>query len=80
MPKYNHSDTIVAISTATGEGGIGIVRLSGQKALAIASKIFVGRGKTKPKDFKSYSMHYGQIIDQGKIIDEVILQKYDRFV
>jgi tRNA modification GTPase len=66
-------DTIAAISTATGEGGIGIVRLSGAQALAIANKIFIGLDKNKPTDFKSYSMHYGKIVDDHKIIDEVIL-------
>jgi len=73
MFKDNLADTIAAISTATGEGGIGIVRLSGKDALAIAGKIFVGKNKAKPVQFKSYSMHYGKIIQDGKLIDEVIL-------
>jgi len=66
-------DTIAAISTALGEGGIGIVRLSGPESLAIANKIFVGLDKNKPEHFKSYSLHYGKIVDQHKIIDEVLL-------
>lgn len=66
-------DTIAAISTALGEGGIGIVRLSGPESLRIASKIFVGLDKKKPEQFKSYSLHYGKIVDQHKIIDEVLL-------
>ena len=66
-------DTIAAISTAAGEGGIGIVRLSGRKSLAVANKIFVGLDKMKPAHFKSYTMHYGKIVDSKKIIDEVIL-------
>lgn len=73
MFKDNLEDTISAISTAQGEGGIGIVRLSGRKALPIAERIFVPAGKEKTVDFKSYTMHYGKIIDNGKIIDEVIL-------
>jgi tRNA modification GTPase len=73
MREDNLQDTIAAISTATGEGGIGIVRLSGKRSLAVASKIFAGLGKKKPAQFKSYSMHYGKIIDRKKIIDEVIL-------
>ncbi len=73
MWEDNLQDTIAAISTATGEGGIGIVRLSGKKSLAVANKIFVGLGKKKPTQFKSYSMHYGKIVDRQKIIDEVIL-------
>jgi len=73
MFKDNSEDTISAIATAQGEGGIGIVRVSGRKALPIAAKIFVPVGKEKTVDFKSYAMHYGKIIDNGKIIDEVIL-------
>jgi len=73
MREDNLQDTIAAISTATGEGGIGIVRLSGKKALSVANKIFLGQDKMKPAQFKSFSMHYGKIVDQQKIIDEVIL-------
>ncbi|MDD5477328.1 MAG: tRNA uridine-5-carboxymethylaminomethyl(34) synthesis GTPase MnmE [Candidatus Omnitrophica bacterium] len=73
MFKDDLEDTISAISTAQGEGGIGIVRISGRKALSIADKIFVPAGKKKAVDFKSYTMHYGKIIDNGKIADEVIL-------
>ena len=73
MWKDNLQDTIAAIATATGEGGIGIVRLSGKESLAIANKIFVGLDKKNPAHFKGYSMHYGKIMDNQKIIDEVIL-------
>ncbi|MCG2714451.1 MAG: tRNA uridine-5-carboxymethylaminomethyl(34) synthesis GTPase MnmE [Candidatus Omnitrophica bacterium] len=73
MREDNSLDTIAAISTATGEGGIGIVRLSGRESLTIANKIFVGLDKIKPTRFKSYTMHYGKIMDNKKIIDEVIL-------
>ena len=73
MLKENFEDTIAAISTPSGEGGIGIVRLSGPEALAVARKIFISAANKSPLDFKSYTMHYGKIIDQGKIIDEVIL-------
>jgi tRNA modification GTPase len=73
MWKNNLEDTIAAISTSTGEGGIGIVRFSGKESLAVAHKIFVGLDKKKPTQFKSYSMHYGRIYDSGKLIDEVLL-------
>ena len=73
MFKDNLEDTISAISTAQGQGGIGIVRLSGKKALAVADKIFIPFGKTKPADFKSYTVHYGKICDNGEVIDEAIL-------
>lgn len=73
MFKDNLEDTISAVSTAQGQGGIGIVRLSGKKALAITDKIFIPAGKGKSSDFKTYTMHYGKICDNGKVIDEAIL-------
>lgn len=73
MFKDSLEDTISAISTAQGEGGIGIVRLSGKRALSVADKIFIPAAKGRPSHFKSYTMHYGKICDSGKIIDEVIL-------
>jgi tRNA modification GTPase len=67
IPEMRHrpvsSDTIVAISTPIGEGGIGIVRLSGPKALKIADEIFVSKDKRSPSGFKTYTTHYGHIIN-----------------
>lgn len=58
-----YTDTISAISTALGEGGIGIVRLSGPDALPILKKIFRNpSGKARGK-FESHKLYYGQIID-----------------
>jgi len=67
------NDTIAAISTPLGEGGIGIVRLSGNKAVEIAEKIF--QGKDKVSNFPSHTLHYGKIIDPttGEVIDSVLL-------
>lgn len=68
-------DTIAAISTPLGEGGIGIVRLSGKNAVAIASTIFTSpRGKS-PHELESFRLTYGHIIDpsSGEKIDEVLL-------
>ncbi len=72
MEKEDLTDTIAAISTPIGEGGIGIVRISGQKALKIADKIFVSLG-AKPSAFKTYTIHYGKIVESGNVLDEVIL-------
>lgn len=79
----NRNDTIVAISTPLGDSGIGIVRLSGSKALQISNKIFVGRNGKTPSQFASFSVHYGFIVDKRskniprnrkyKVIDEVLL-------
>lgn len=65
-------DTIAAISTPLGESGIGVVRISGIKALKIADKIF--RGKTKPSRTKSHRILHGKIITgKGTVIDECLL-------
>ena len=63
------NDTIVAISTTTGVGAISIVRLSGEDALNITSKIF-------SKDLtseKSHTIHYGYIKDGNEVVDEVLV-------
>ncbi|MDD5568038.1 MAG: tRNA uridine-5-carboxymethylaminomethyl(34) synthesis GTPase MnmE [Candidatus Omnitrophica bacterium] len=73
MINHNPGDTIAAISTPIGEGGIGIVRLSGQKALSICDKVFIPAAGKKPSGFKTYTTHYGTIVKDGKVIDEVIL-------
>lgn len=73
MGNLQTEDTIAAISTPIGEGGIAIVRLSGPDALKIADNLFLSRKGTKPSRFKTYTTHYGQIVNNGKILDEVIL-------
>ncbi|MFL6541994.1 MAG: tRNA uridine-5-carboxymethylaminomethyl(34) synthesis GTPase MnmE [Chthoniobacterales bacterium] len=64
-------DTIVAISTPIGEGAIALVRMSGKTAVAIADEVF--RGAEKPSQFQSHVQHFGEIISDGTLIDEVIL-------
>ena len=74
MPQLsNLDDTIVAISTPVGQGGIGVVRLSGNDALAIADKMFVARDKQEPSRMKSFTVHYGDVIRGEEIIDEALL-------
>ena len=68
-----NDDTIAAISSAPGEGGIGIVRISGNDSLNILGKIFKGYKDRSIKDLKSYTMRYGFIYDGDKKIDEVIV-------
>lgn len=64
-------DTIVAISTSAGVGGIGIIRMSGENSFEIISKIF----KTKNNEFEANTIKYGKIVDNenGEIIDEVLV-------
>ena len=56
-------DTIAAISTPLGEGAIGIVRMSGPEAIAIADKLYRGSKGKRLKDVPSHTIHYGKIID-----------------
>ena len=73
MNIFDPEDTIAAISTAAGEGGIGIIRLSGPHALAKASLIF--RKKSPNKDIESHRFYLGEILDPetNGIIDECLL-------
>ena len=75
MIKDGLLDTIAAVATSCGVAGIGIVRISGKDALAIAGRIFVSRDKTGVFDFKAYTLHYGWIVRPGDktIVDEVLL-------
>ena len=68
-------DTICAIATALGEGGISIIRVSGDKALDIVSKIFKAKSGQDIRSMKSYTMKYGHIYDMNnnELIDEVII-------
>ncbi|MFO0752462.1 MAG: tRNA uridine-5-carboxymethylaminomethyl(34) synthesis GTPase MnmE [Thermodesulfovibrionales bacterium] len=67
-------DTIAAISTPAGEGGIGIVRLSGRDAVAVAERVFVSPRGRKLQEVKSHTLVYGFIVDPttGERIDEVL--------
>ncbi len=64
-------DTIAAISTPRGEGGIGIIRISGDKSFEILNKIF--KTKNPNKDLGFYKFNYGFIHDNNKIIDEIMV-------
>lgn len=68
-------DTIAAISTGTtNNSGIGIIRISGKNAIVIADKIFSMKKSDKCLvHCKSHTIHYGNIVDKGKVIDEVLL-------
>ena len=71
---YDLSHTIAAIATATGESGVGIIRISGTEAYNIGEKIFRSKGKTRFKDFKDRTIHFGTIVDEkGREIDEALV-------
>jgi len=65
-------DTIAAISTPIGEGGIAIIRVSGPNALAVGDRIFHSRDGRVSK-FPSHTLHFGTIGNNGKMIDQVML-------
>ncbi len=69
---YKIDDTIAAISTPIGPGGIGIVRMSGPLSGSILKRIF--RPKKDNIDWKSHRLYYGHVIDPAnqKIVDEVL--------
>ncbi len=67
---YQSGATITAIATPPGEGGVAIVRISGNEAIAVAEKIFTGPVRT----FRSHTAHLGEIVDsEGNYIDKVLL-------
>ena len=72
------TDTIAAIATALSDSGIGIIRVSGDKAIEIADRLYLSKGvKKKLKDVKSHTIHYGYIALQNdsevEILDEVMV-------
>ncbi len=76
MIKESNRDTIVAISTPPGEGGIGVVRLSGREAISVADKIFIAKNGGKIKDQKSFTVRYGRVVsfhEPSRMIDEALL-------
>lgn len=66
-------DTIAAISTPRGEGGIGIVRISGNNALEILRKIFKPKSKKAVEDLRNFSINYGHLYDGENLVDEVLV-------
>ena len=67
-----NDNTIAAISTAQGEGGIGVIRISGKQAIDIADKVFVSVNNKKLDDLKGYSAAFGHIVKDEETIDECV--------
>lgn len=64
------SNTICAISTPYGSGGIAVVRVSGEQSIAIVGSLF--RGRTDLREAKANTAHYGEIVRGGEVLDEVV--------
>ena len=68
------SETIAAISTPMSDGGIGIIRISGEDAFLVADRIYQSKSRNKKlSDQPSHTIHYGYIYDDGIVIDEVLI-------
>lgn len=68
------TDTIAAIATPPGEGGIGIIRISGNKSFQIADRLFKNPGNDKLTELEEKKLNYGHVYnpDNGKVVDEVM--------
>src|SRR5512139_474429 len=68
-------DTIAAIATPLGEGGLAIVRISGREALQVADRCFApaGQGTLTPSAAPTHTIHFGHIMRREQQVDEVLL-------
>ncbi|MBM6968482.1 tRNA uridine-5-carboxymethylaminomethyl(34) synthesis GTPase MnmE [Pseudoramibacter alactolyticus] len=67
-------DVIAAIATPSGVGGVGIVRISGKDAIAVADRVYRNASDQQLASFETHTIHYGHCCDaQGKWIDEVLV-------
>ena len=68
-----YEDTIAAAATAMTPSGIGIVRISGKDAFSVADRVYRGATNKKLADQRGNTIHYGFIVDQGQLVDEVLV-------
>lgn len=66
------TETIAAIATAQGQGGIGVIRISGEEAIDIADKIFKAVSGKKLKEISGYIAKFGKICDKDEEVDEAV--------
>lgn len=67
-----NSTTIAAISTAQGEGGVGVIRISGSDAIATADKVFKNINNRKLSDMRGYTAAFGKVFSNGEPLDEAV--------
>ena len=76
FPSYfNDGDTICAVSTPHGMGGIAVIRVSGREAVALCSELFNPKGAPL-SERASHTLAYGSIVDDGRVIDEVVVSLF----
>ncbi|RKY33677.1 MAG: tRNA uridine-5-carboxymethylaminomethyl(34) synthesis GTPase MnmE [Candidatus Omnitrophota bacterium] len=82
LKEYNLNDTIAAVATYPAKSALGVIKISGKKALEIVSKIFIPKGKKDIKKVATYTLHYGWVIEKRlrsgeskreKVLDEVLV-------
>lgn len=73
MTQAFHSNTIVALSTPSGSGALGVIRLSGPEAIAIMQAVFKGKDLQQQK---THTLHFGLIMDGDAILDEVVVSLF----
>ncbi len=71
--RMQHKETIAAIATSMQQSGIGIIRISGPDADAVAERVFRSKSGKRIQDCKSHTIHYGFIYDGDILIDEVMV-------
>lgn len=72
---FTMDDTIAAIATPMGEGGLAVLRISGPDALRVGDAVFHPRGKhsLRPSEAPSHTMHFGHVVVEGREVDEVMV-------
>jgi tRNA modification GTPase len=73
LKNYNTDDTIAALATFPSKSALGVIKISGKKSIFIAAKIFKPAKKKNLKKVKTFTLHYGHIVDAGSVIDEVLV-------
>lgn len=68
-----HNDTIVALATPSGSGAIAVIRLSGQDAIPIASKLFKSISGKSIENQPTHTVHLGHIVDGSRVLDEILI-------
>ncbi len=66
-------DTIVALATPPGIGAIGVIRLTGNKAIAISNELFPSKNLSKQP---SHTLHVGYLKEKNEILDEVVISLF----
>jgi len=77
MPPINFGDTIAAVSTPLGEGGIAVIRVSGSEAISLVSRLFHSSKSESLKNQETHTIHHGHLVDEKeRVLDEVLVSLF----